>query len=177
MAKKYYATITLTNDKKINLCLDSAVAPKSVEQFVTLAKKDFYNGTIFHRIIDNFMIQTGGYKIENNSLMEMDEVAPIQGEFASNGFKDNTLSHDVGVISMARTNDKNSATSQFFICSAKCNWLDGEYAAFGYTVDQESKDVVIEVAKTPTYAPHPAFSDFPQEPIGIKQVEITKEEE
>ena len=177
MAKKYYATITLTNDKKINLCLDSAVAPKSVEQFVTLAKKDFYNGTIFHRIIDNFMIQTGGYKIENNSLMEMDEVAPIQGEFASNGFKDNTLSHDVGVISMARTNDKNSATSQFFICSAKCNWLDGEYAAFGYAVDQESKDVVKEVAKTPTYAPHPAFSDFPQEPIGIKSVEITKEEE
>ena len=109
--------------------------------------------------------------------MEMDEVAPIQGEFASNGFKENTLSHDVGVISMARTSDKNSATSQFFICSAKCPWLDGEYAAFGYTVDQESKDVVIEVAKTPTYAPHPAFSDFPQEPIGIKQVEITKEEE
>jgi cyclophilin family peptidyl-prolyl cis-trans isomerase len=177
MAKKYYATIELTNGKKINLCLDSAYAPKSVEQFVTLAKQDFYKGTIFHRIIDNFMIQTGGYKIEDNALMEMPEVSPIQGEFASNGFKQNTLSHKLGVISMARTSDKNSATSQFFICSATCPWLDGEYAAFGYTTDKESEDAVLEVSKMQTFAPHPAFSDFPVERIGIESVTITKEED
>ena len=176
MSKKYYLTIKLTNGKDINLMCDTAVAPKSVEQFISLVKSNYYNGTIFHRVIENFMIQTGGYKIENDALKEMDKVDSIVGEFASNGF-DNKLKHQLGVISMARTMDKNSATSQFFICSATCPWLDGEYAAFGQTVDQQSNDAVLEISKVQTCAPHPAFADFPVKPIGIETIVITKEEE
>ena len=175
MSKKYYVTITLSNDKKINLVLDSAVAPKSVEQFIGLVKKNYYDGSIFHRIIDNFMIQTGGYKIVDRSLTELEEVPAISGEFKSNGY-DNPLKHELGVISMARTSDKNSATSQFFICSATCPWLDGEYAAFGKTADEESNNVVLEVSKMQTVAIHPAFTDFPAEEISIKGIEVTKEE-
>lgn len=177
MAKKYLAKITLTNDKIINLAFSEKDAPLSVNQFVNLAKKNYYDGTIFHRVIDGFMIQTGGYKIVDNALTELDEVPTIKGEFSSNGYNDNTISHKLGVISMARTNVKDSATSQFFICSADCAFLDGEYAAFGYTTDEESNEVVKEVAKVKTYAPHPAFCDFPVEPIGIKTIEIIGEEE
>lgn len=176
MSKKYYVKIILTNDKEINLCLSEKDAPLSVNQFVELVKKNYYDGTIFHRVIDGFMIQTGGYKIEDKSLVELEEVPTIKGEFASNGYKDNTISHKLGVISMARTNVKDSATSQFFICSADATFLDGEYAAFGYTTDDASNEVVKEVASVQTYAPHPAFSDFPVEPIGIKTIELVKEE-
>jgi peptidyl-prolyl cis-trans isomerase B (cyclophilin B) len=171
MSKNYKVTITLTNDKKINLVLNENDAPLSVNQFITLAKNNYYNGTIFHRVIDGFMIQTGGYKIEDNSLVELEDVPTIKGEFASNGYN-NPISHKLGVISMARTNVKDSATSQFFICSADCAFLDGEYAAFGRCADEDSLEVVKEVAKVQTYAPHPAFSDFPVEPIGIKSVEV-----
>ena len=111
MNKTYKIEITLTNSKKIRLELDTQYAPKTVEHFVNLVKQNYFDGTIFHRIIENFMIQTGGYKVEENTLMEMPPVESIQGEFASNGFN-NGLSHELGVISMARTSDKNSATSQ-----------------------------------------------------------------
>ena len=170
MQEKYYIEIVLTNDKTIRLCLDSKVAPKSVANFVGLVEKKFFDGVIFHRVIKDFMIQTGGYKInEMNQLVEADEVPSIVGEFASNGFN-NPLSHDLGVISMARTSEKNSASSQFFICSAKCTWLDGEYAAFGYCMDEESKQVVLEVSNVDTYRAHPAFTDFPCDVIGIKTI-------
>ena len=122
------------------------------------------------------MIQTGGYKInEKFELVETDEIPSIIGEFASNGFTENTLSHDLGVISMARTSIKDSATSQFFICSAKCTWLDGEYAAFGYCMDEESKQVVLEVSNFETYRAHPSFTDFPCEIIGIKTINFIEE--
>ena len=175
MAKEYKVKIILTNEKEINLILSEKDAPLSVNQFVDLVKKNYYDGTIFHRVIDGFMIQTGGYKLIDNALTEMDEVPTIKGEFASNGYKDNTISHKVGVISMARTNVKDSATSQFFICSADATFLDGEYAAFGYTADEESNEVVKEVAKVKTYAPHPAFCDFPVEPIGIKTIKLIED--
>ena len=136
--QKYYVEITLTTEQKIRLCLDPNYAPKSVANFVKLVENHYYDGTIFHRIIKDFMIQTGGYAITDNVLNEMEEVPAIEGEFASNGHPENTLSHELGVISMARTSDKNSATSQFFICAATCTWLDGEYAAFGYCMDVES---------------------------------------
>ena len=171
MKEKYYIEIVLTTDQKIRLCLDSTVAPKSVANFVDLVEKKYFDGVIFHRIIKDFMIQTGGYKInENNELVETDEIPAIVGEFASNGFTENTLSHDLGVISMARTSIKDSATSQFFICAAACSWLDGEYAAFGYCMDEESKKVVLEVSNVETYRAHPAFTDFPCEIIGIKTI-------
>lgn len=171
MQEKYYIEIILTNDKKIRVCLDSSVAPKSVANFVELVNRKFFDGVIFHRVIKDFMIQTGGYFInENNQLEEVEDVNPIEGEFASNGHPENTLSHELGVISMARTQDKNSASSQFFICAAKCPWLDGEYAAFGYCMDEESKQVVLEVSNVETYRAHPAFTDFPCDVIGVKTI-------
>ncbi len=176
MKEKYYIEIVLTNEKTIKLCLDSKFAPKSVANFVELVEKKYFDGVIFHRIIKDFMIQTGGYKInENNELYECDEIPSIEGEFASNGHPENTLSHDLGVISMARTSIKNSATSQFFICAAKCTWLDGEYAAFGYCIDEESKKVVLEVSNVQTYRAHPSFTDFPCELIGIKTINFIEE--
>ncbi|MBE5757237.1 MAG: peptidylprolyl isomerase [Clostridiales bacterium] len=176
MAKKYYLSLLLTNDKKINLCLDESIAPLSVNQFINLVKKNYYDGTIFHRVIENFMIQTGGYKFTDDGLDSLGEEVPaIKGEFKSNGVENN-LKHELGVISMARTAVKDSATSQFFICVNTCPWLDGEYAAFGKTTDEESNKVVLEISKMPTCRPHPAFSDFPVETIGIKTIELLKEE-
>jgi peptidyl-prolyl cis-trans isomerase B (cyclophilin B) len=176
MKEKYYIEIILTTDQKIRLCLDSKVAPISVANFVDLVEKKYFDGVIFHRIIKDFMIQTGGYKInENNELYECEEIPAIEGEFASNGHPENTLSHELGVISMARTSIKNSATSQFFICAAPCSWLDGEYAAFGYCIDEESKKVVLEVSNVQTYRAHPAFTDFPCELIGIKTINFIEE--
>ena len=176
MKEKYYIEIILTTDQKIRLSLDSKVAPISVANFVDLVEKKYFDGVIFHRIIKDFMIQTGGYKInENNELYECEEIPAIEGEFASNGHPENTLSHELGVISMARTSIKNSATSQFFICAAPCSWLDGEYAAFGYCIDEESKKVVLEVSNVQTYRAHPAFTDFPCELIGIKTINFIEE--
>ena len=120
------------------------------------------------------MIQTGGYKVEENTLMEMPPVESIQGEFASNGFN-NGLSHELGVISMARTSDKNSATSQFFICAATCPWLDGEYAAFGKTIDEESKQVVLEVSQVETGNLGGGFTDFPYDLIGVETIRLIEE--
>ena len=176
MKEKYDIELILTKDQKIILCLDSKVAPISVANFVDLVEKKYFDGVIFHRIIKDFMIQTGGYKInENNELYECEEIPAIEGEFASNGHPENTLSHELGVISMARTSIKNSATSQFFICAAPCSWLDGEYAAFGYCIDEESKKVVLEVSNVQTYRAHPAFTDFPCELIGIKTINFIEE--
>lgn len=176
MAKNYKVKIVLTNDKTINLVLSEKDAPISVARFLELVEKHYFDGTIFHRVIDGFMIQTGGYKIVDGALTELEELAPIKGEFLSNGYGGNKISHKTGVISMARTSVKDSATSQFFICSADCPFLDGEYAAFGYAADDESIETVKEVAKVKTYSPHPAFADFPTEVIGIKTVELVGEE-
>ena len=143
-----FAQIRLSNKKNINLELYPEVAPISVENFVKLAKDGYYKGTIFHRIIEDFMIQGGGYIVRDNTLMEAPELTPIKGEFRSNGVENNIV-HELGVISMARTSIKDSATSQFFICSANTPWLDGEYAAFGKTTDEESNKIVIEISKMP----------------------------
>ena len=163
--------IVLNTDECINIELYKEIAPKSVENFMKLVKSGYYNNTVFHRIINGFMIQTGGYKIEDNTLYELGEVESIPGEFSSNGFK-NDLKHELGVISMARTSDPNSATSQFFICAATCPWLDGEYAAFGKTIDEESKQVVLEVSQMPTGNLGGGFTDFPYELIGIKTINL-----
>ena len=127
--------ITLEDERKITLELYPDIAPISVENFLKLVDDKYFDGVVFHRIIEGFMIQTGGYKIEDNTLTELPETKAIKGEFASNGFEQNTLKHELGVISMARTGVKDSATSQFFICAATCPWLDGEYAAFGKVID------------------------------------------
>lgn len=164
------ARINLTNGKSINLVLDSECAPLSVANFVSLAKADFYNGLIFHRIIPNFMVQGGGM---DESMQEKKAGKPIKGEFASNGVN-NTRKHKAGTISMARTMVKDSATSQFFICSVDTPHLDGEYAAFGEVADQESMQVVLDMSKVATGS-RGWYDDVPVEPIVIQNIEITED--
>ena len=109
------------------------VAPITVANFVKLAKENFFDGLIFHRVIRGFMLQGGGY----NEQMEEKNTPAIRGEFAANGFKQNTLKHTRGVLSMARTSDPNSASSQFFIMHAPAPYLDGQYAGFGKVIEGE----------------------------------------
>ena len=112
------------------------VAPKTVENFVSLVEKGIYENNTFHRIIDGFMIQGG---MDRNGQAEK-----IEDEFASNGFENN-LKHKEGVISMARANDPNSASSQFFIMVGDGDWLDGQYAAFGKVTS--GLEIVKKIAK------------------------------
>ncbi len=125
----HYATIAIRDYGTIKVALDGNTAPKSVENFVKLAKSGFYEGLKFHRIIEGFMMQGGnGGPCDN-----------VVGEFAQNNIK-NPLSHVRGAISMARAADNNSGSSQFFIVHQDSTYLDGEYAAFGYVT--EGMDVV-----------------------------------
>ena len=164
------ATIILEDGRKINLELDEKAAPITVKNFCDLANKNFYDGLIFHRVIDHFMIQGGGYYIDDMTLCDK-RANTIKGEFKSNGV-DNPLKHTDGVISMARTNVKDSASSQFFICVADTPHLDGEYAAFGKVSDQESLDVCHQIGKSQTVNIGYGMSDFPAEVIMIKTIKI-----
>lgn len=124
---KHHAEIVIAEYGKLELELDADVAPITVTNFVNLAKKGFYNGLTFHRIMSGFMIQGGDPNGDDTGGSE----ETIKGEFKSNGIE-NTMSHKRGVISMARTqNDPDSASSQFFIVQADSDFLDGDYAAFG----------------------------------------------
>lgn len=120
------ATIVIRDYGTIELELYGNAAPKTVENFVRLANSGFYNGLTFHRIISGFMIQGGGFN-ENGIYKEAEN---IKGEFSSNGVK-NPILHERGVISMARGDDMDSGSSQFFIMHQKSPHLDGDYAAFG----------------------------------------------
>jgi len=117
---------------KINL--DWNNAPNTCANFVSLARKGFYNGVIFHRVIKNFMIQGGDPTGTGMGGAEYN----IKGEFKANGVN-NKLSHKRGVISMARAMDMNSASSQFFICDKNDEFLDGQYASFGF-IDKNDKE-------------------------------------
>ncbi len=161
--------ITLEDERKITLELYPQIAPITVKNFLKLVDQKFFDGVCFHRVIANFMIQTGGYYIDETSLFDKEEVECIKGEFESNGVENN-LAHQLGVISMARTSDKNSASSQFFICSADAPHLNGEYAAFGKTIDDESNQVVLEISEVPTMNIGYGFSDFPVVPVIIKTI-------
>ena len=124
---KHHAEIVIAEYGKLELELDADVAPITVTNFVNSAKKGFYNGLTFHRIMSGFMIQGGDPNGDGTGGSE----ETIKGEFKSNGIE-NTMSHKRGVISMARTqNDPDSASSQFFIVQADSDFLDGDYAAFG----------------------------------------------
>lgn len=114
----------------ITVALDATAAPITVENFVALAESGFYDGLTFHRIIEGFMMQ-GGDPLGNGTGGSENR---IKGEFTSNGV-DNQLSHTRGAISMARSMDKNSASSQFFIVHQDSLYLDGEYAVFGYVTE------------------------------------------
>ena len=118
--------ITIKNYGNIEVELNEAVAPITVQNFLSLVDSHFYDGLTFHRIIDGFMIQ-GGDPLGNGTGGSPNK---IKGEFLSNGIP-NSISHKRGVISMARAQDKNSASSQFFIVHRDSQFLDGEYAGFG----------------------------------------------
>ena len=130
-----HVEISIKDYGVVKLELDPNEAPVTVENFIELASEGFYDGLTFHRIMDGFMIQGGADPSA--------DLTPIVGEFASNGYENN-ISHTEGVISMARTNDPNSATSQFFITVADPTYLDGDYAAFGHVT--EGLDVCKRIA-------------------------------
>ena len=138
----HHVQIVIRDYGTVTLELDATAAPITVQNFLDLASSGFYDGLTFHRIMDGFMIQ-GGDPLGNGTG---GSGTNIQGEFLLNGW-DNTISHKAGVISMARAQPYNSASSQFFICVADSEFLDGQYAAFGWVADEESLAIVQQIAK------------------------------
>lgn len=165
------AEIEFTVGKTIRLDLYPELAPISVKNFVDLAQSGYYDGLIFHRVIQGFMIQGGGFTY-NNGLVPAPAVKPIKGEFRSNGVA-NVISHERGVISMARTSVKDSASSQFFICVDDAKFLDGEYAAFGKVSDRAGEEVAVSISRVKTHSEGP-YDDIPDVPVVIKTIRITE---
>ena len=135
------ATITMEDGRVMTAELYPEKAPNTVNNFISLANKGFYDGLIFHRVIPGFMIQGG---CPNGNGMGGPGYE-INGEFSANGFKQNDLKHTLGVLSMARTMAPNSAGSQFFIMVAPAPHLDGQYAAFGQVT--EGTDVAVDISR------------------------------
>jgi peptidyl-prolyl cis-trans isomerase B (cyclophilin B) len=153
-------TFELENGDQIKAELYPEIAPNTVNNFVSLINKNFYDGVIFHRVIDGFMLQGGdpyGTGMGGPGYT-------IMGEFSGNGFK-NDLKHEEGVLSMARAMNPNSAGSQFFIMHKKAPHLDGQYAGFGKVI--EGMDVVNKIAKTKTDR-----SDRPVSEVKMKKVTV-----
>ena len=139
MAQNPIVTIEMEDGKKMVAELYPEIAPNTVNNFISLVKKGFYDGTIFHRVIPGFMIQGG----DPQGTGTGGPGYTIKGEFSGNGFK-NDLKHDRGVLSMARTMAPNSAGSQFFVMVAPAPHLDGQYAAFGKVIEgMETADAVV----------------------------------
>ena len=160
--KNPVVTITMADGRVMKAALYPDKAPNTVNNFISLASKGFYNGLTFHRVIPGFMIQGGcpegtgmggpGYEID--------------GEFSANGFRQNDLVHETGVLSMARTMAPNSAGSQFFIMVAPAPHLDGQYAAFGKVL--EGAEVAIDISRVP----RDMRTDQPKTPVVIESVQI-----
>ena len=139
----HHAAIEIQDYGTIELELDGDTAPITVQNFMDLANAGFYDGLTFHRIMDGFMIQGGDPNGDGTGGSDQS----IKGEFSSNGVENN-ISHKKGVISMARAQDPDSASSQFFIVVADSEFLDGDYAAFGHvTKGQEIADQIAKDAK------------------------------
>ena len=160
-----HAEITVRDYGTIKLELDASVAPITVENFVKLAQSGFYDGLTFHRIMDGFMIQGGDP--DGNGTGGSDE--KIKGEFSKNGVP-NPISHVKGVISMARSNDPDSASSQFFITVADSTFLDGSYAAFGRVT--EGMEVAEKIAKDAKPVDNNGTIPADQQPV-IEKIVIT----
>lgn len=158
--------ITVKNYGVIKLKLDSSQAPITVANFVKLVKSGFYDGLTFHRIMKDFMIQ-GGDPL-GTGMGGADET--IKGEFSSNGVQNN-ISHTRGTISMARSSDPNSASSQFFICDADSTFLDGEYAAFGKVT--KGLDVIDKIASDAQPTDGNGTIAKEQQPV-IEKIEVIK---
>jgi peptidyl-prolyl cis-trans isomerase B (cyclophilin B) len=138
----YYADIQIRDYGTITVQLDRKAAPLTCENFIDLAESGFYDGLTFHRIIEGFMMQGGDPKGDGSGGSEK----KLKGEFAVNGWDKNTISHTAGVISMARSEDLDSASSQFFICHKDSTHLDKQYAAFGHVVS--GMDIVDSICTT-----------------------------
>ena len=160
MAQNPIVTFTMESGKTFKAELYPDIAPQSVNNFLSLIMKGFYDGLIFHRVIPGFMIQGG----DPEGTGMGGPGYSIKGEFASNGFK-NDLKHTKGVLSMARSMMPDSAGSQFFIMHETSPHLDGDYAAFGKIT--EGQDVVDEIALTQT-----GFQDRPVTPQVMKTVTV-----
>lgn len=159
MSKKF--TMVLDNGKEVKGELYPDKAPETVKNFEELANKGFYDGLIFHRVIPGFMIQGGDPKGDGTG----GPGHTIHGEFAANGFTQNDIKHERGVLSMARTMAPNSAGSQFFIMHKTSPHLDGAYAAFGKVI--EGLENVNKIAETAT-----DFEDRPLEEQVMKSVTV-----
>lgn len=158
-------TIKMTSGKVMKAELYPEMAPNTVANFVSLAKKGFYDGKIFHRVIPGFMIQGGcpdGTGMGNPGYQ-------IKGEFRGNGFKQNTLKHEAGVLSMARAFARDSGGSQFFIMVEAAPHLDGDYAAFGKLI--EGLDVAREIVSVSRNR-----EDRPNEPQVMESVTVENAE-
>ena len=154
---------TMENGGTFTIELYPEYAPKTVENFLGLVESGYYAGTTFHRVYPGFMAQGG----------EGADTPSIKGEFASNGFSQNTLKHTRGVVSMARTSVKDSASSQFFICYDTAASLDGDYAAFGKVIDgMETVDAFCEIERT--YNGFDRVPTSPVEPIVIASAEVVR---
>ena len=155
-------TITMEDGRVMKGELDPDKAPNTVNNFISLANKGFYDGLTFHRVIPGFMIQGGcpqgtgmggpGYE--------------INGEFSANGFRQNDLKHTLGVLSMARTMAPNSAGSQFFVMVAPAPHLDGQYAAFGQIT--EGTDVAVDISRVQRNM----MNDKPKKPVVMQSVRV-----
>ena len=143
-------------------------APETVANFVKLVEEGFFDGLTFHRIVDGFMAQGGDPKMSGSNKT----AKAIKGEFSENGFSQNTLKHTKGVISMARTNDKNSASSQFFIMLDANTGLDGKYAAFGEVI--EGMDVIDSFQTVERTRNSMNEMATPVEPVVMKKVTMLK---
>lgn len=158
--KNPIVTIEMENGSLVKIELYPAVAPKTVKNFVSLVSEGFYDGLIFHRVIPGFMIQGG----DPNGTGMGGSKQTIPGEFSANGFN-NDLEHERGVISMARTSDPNSASSQFFIVVKAAGHLDGQYASFGKVTEGiEEVDRIVNVPRN--------YADKPMEDQRMKKVTV-----
>ena len=160
MADLPIVTIEMENGSIIKAELYPEIAPNTVNNFISLIKKGFYDGVCFHRVIRGFMLQGGDPQGNGTGGPGYS----IRGEFTHNGFK-NDLKHEPGVLSMARTMIPDSAGSQFFIMHKTSPHLDGEYAAFGKVID--GMDVVNAIAETET-----DYSDRPTTPQVMRSVTV-----
>ena len=143
-------------------------APNTVKNFLSLIEKDFFSGMIFHRVIRGFMIQGGGF----DEGFQQKRADAIKGEFIANGFMQNDLRHTRGVLSMARTSDPNSASSQFFIMHKDSPHLDAQYAGFGKVI--EGLEVIDLIANVKT-GRMGWYDDVPKTPVVIEKIEVVEE--
>ena len=166
MAQNPIVTITMESGDVMKLELYPEIAPQSVNNFISLINQNFYDGLIFHRVIEDFMIQGGD---PTGTGYGDDSVATIKGEFSSNNVENN-MSHTRGVISMARSNNPDSASSQFFIVHKDSTYLDGSYAAFGKVF--AGLDVIDKIASVETDS-----NDKPLKDQTIKSIKFITVEE